>query len=89
MANLDNKVSNFVTREVAAAQALIDAFDQWAELRKEWDAQNLASIITDEMITGANDHVAAADLAAGFYSLSALEAVMAAGHATNLYKLIP
>lgn len=86
---LDAKIANFVSREVNAAQALVDAFDSWDELRKEWDAQGLSGVITDEHITGSNQHVAAADLANAFSSIDALKAVLAAGHATNLYKLIP
>jgi hypothetical protein len=86
---LDAKIANFVSREVSAAQALIDAFDAWDELRKEWDAQGLSALITDDHLTGGNAHVSAADLANAFSSIDALESVLAAGHATNLYKLIP
>jgi len=87
MPDLDGKKNNFITREVTTAENLINAVNEFDALRREWDAQGYSASITDEDIQGDNAHVSAAQLAAGFTTLEALKAVLAAGHWTNLYNL--
>lgn len=87
MPDLSDKKHDFISAEVAAAEKVIDAINEFDTLRREWDAQNYAVTITDEDIAGENAHVSAAALAAGFVTLDALKTVLAAGHWTNLYAL--
>lgn len=87
MSDVSAKKVNFANREVQAASALIDALEDLHALRAEWDALGYASAIEDTDLTGPVAHIAAADLAAAFTTLEALDTLLAAGHYTNLYKL--
>ena len=69
-------------------KALIDAYRGLKDLRAEydalgWDADDLA-----EGCVGGNEGLAGADLVAVYTSLGNLDTYMAAGNATNLYKII-
>lgn len=88
MASALNKKQNFVTREVEAAKALIEALNNWNDLQTEWFAQNYGVEIIDADLQGDNEHLVAANLSAGFTTYGELKSLMEAGHWTNLYTLV-
>jgi len=85
---MNQKHTNFASRQVDVTTAFLNAFQDLLELRYEWDAQGFANAITDEDLQGDLSHIVAADLAAGFTSVEAVRALLAQGHNTNLYKLV-
>lgn len=90
MADTSNKKLNFVMREIATAQQLIEVLNNWRDLRREWDNAAYAGTITDDDLTADSvKHVAAADLGAAFYTLELIETALGSGALTNLYRLTP
>ena len=84
---LVDKHSNFVTQVIVTNERLLASLEDFQNLRLEWDALGLSTAITDASLTGDNAHITPAILGDAFSSLEALQAVMNAGHRTNLYRL--
>ena len=79
--------SNHITDVRQATSALIEAIDRLRALKKESDALDLGNTLTEADFEG-QTHLAAADITAVTgTTLAAIETLMAAGHATNLYKV--
>jgi hypothetical protein len=70
-------VRNASTQWVQAQNALID-------LRREWDALDLANELTEADFVGENTGLTPAEIAAVYTTLTAELALMAQGHITNL-----
>lgn len=80
------RASDFVTELRQATTAMIDDLDKLRALRREWDAVGYSGTITAAGgFEGANADIDEAKLASVFTTLAALETLLAAGHATNLY----
>lgn len=80
--------SDFITKTRQATTSLIEANAELNVLLSEWNALDLINEITDEDFTGDNAGLTTAELAAVIgTTLSAINALMAQGHATNLYKI--
>ncbi len=80
--------SDHITKVRQASTALIVALDQLRALKKESDALDLGNALTTEDFAGSNAHLDTADIVAVTgTTLTALEALMAAGNATNLYTV--
>jgi hypothetical protein len=79
--------SDFISATRAVSNRLIDAVNEARALRREWDSLDYGNTITEEAFTGDNAELDIDAIAAFFTSIDALEAVLAQGHATNLYAL--
>jgi len=77
----------FITRERDAITALMHAFETLASLAAPYTALDLGNTLTPEDFAAGNTDVTLAQLVAAVGSVAALQAVLAAGHATNLYRL--
>lgn len=78
---------NFSNRQIIAVANLLEALKELRALKAEWDALSYATEISDTDLAETLGHVEAKDLAAVFVTLAALEALLAAGHATNLHRV--
>lgn len=85
--SLKDKHANFIGALISADNALIAAFEDLRRLRREWDSLSLSTTLPDEDIPGNLAHVTVSDLAQVFFTVEALESVLDAGHAANLYKV--
>jgi hypothetical protein len=71
-----------------ASAALLSAVHQLRALSAEAAALDLDSALTTEDFAGGNSYLSAADISAvTSTTLTAIDALLAAGHATNLYKV--
>lgn len=71
-----------------ASAALLVAVNQLRALNAESTALDLGNVLTTEDFAGGNSHLSAADIVAVTgTTLAAVEVLLAAGHATNLYKV--
>ncbi len=75
----------FVGRYRDNAERLLDALEEDASLRSEWDSLGLSGALSNADVAGGD--VTAAEVTAAVGSVSAVRAFMAAGHLTNLYRL--
>lgn len=93
------KRSDHITRVRQAVTALLAAYDDLKALRREWDWALGAELVdasgSDPQgegyapgdFTGSNAGLMKADIAAVYVTLEALDALMAAGHGTNLQRV--
>lgn len=79
--------SDHVSEVRQTVTKLLEAQNQLAALRREWDALGLSSELVEEDMVGENAGLTPADIAAVYTTLGEIETLMAAGHATNLYKV--
>jgi len=91
--------SDFVTRTRQQATALIEAVDELAELKRQWDrGMNTWLVDATGSDPGAEDYepndfagthegLMKSDITAVFTTLAALEVALAQGHGTNLEKV--
>lgn len=80
--------SDHITKVRQASTQLIAALDTLRALKAESDALDLGNALTEEDFAGANAHLNTAQIVAVTgTTLSALETLLAAGHATNLYTV--
>lgn len=56
--------------------------------RRQWDALDYSSTLTEEDFAGSNADLTVAEMTAAVSSVEAINGFVAAGHATNLYELI-
>lgn len=83
------KKQNWITRLVANTETLLDAIEESAALRQEYDSLNYGMEIGETDTAGANAHVTPAQITNAMYSLSQIQALIDQGHGTNLYRLKP
>lgn len=84
------KKSTFVSRQVLAAQAFIDATDEWRGLTLEFTQLDYVNTITEDDLAGANTHLSPADVAAAFGSMTELIAELdKQGRLKTVYQLLP
>lgn len=88
--DLSGKKSNFVSREVAAAQDFIDALNKWRTLQREWTEQDYTTTITQDDLLGENAHITPGDLEAAFTTMTDILARLDQNQRiAPLYRLIP
>lgn len=78
--------SDHVSKVRAQVRALLEAVNELAALRSEWDALGMSSALQDTDMIGENEGLLAVDIANVYTSATAINNLLAAGHATNLYK---
>jgi len=91
--------SDFVTRTRQEATNLIQAVDNLAELKRQWD-RGMNTWLVDASgsdpqaedyeandFAGAHEGLMVADVAAVFTTLAAIETVLSQGHGTNMEKV--
>jgi hypothetical protein len=79
--------SDFITESRQHARALWNAINGLKSMQREWNALDLGNTLDPG--EGANAGIVAADVGSVvFDTTAALEAVLNAGHATNLAKLL-
>lgn len=84
--DLSFKHQTFMTRYVAASQALRDARNAYLALRSEWDASAYSTVIVQADIPDVIGlgHLTPTVMANGFVSQANLETMWAAGNGTNI-----
>ena len=76
----------FVIATVRTVNNLIDSIDQFKALSAEWSAMGYSKALTDEDIN-TPDLPSKDDINGAFETLDAINALLAQGHATNLYRV--
>jgi hypothetical protein len=79
---------DFISRYRQDTTAFLRALDALMAARRQWDALDLGNTLTEEDFAGANADLTVAELTAAVSSVDAINAFVAAGHATNLYELL-
>ena len=80
--------SNHISRVRQASTTLLNAIDDLKALKAESDALDLGNALVPEDFAGTNAHLNTAQIiAVTGTTLAAIEALLAAGHATNLYTV--
>ncbi len=78
--------SDFVTEARAHATALVEAIENLKAMQSEWSAMDYGT--TMDPLTGAHEGLTPADIGAVVVATAdAMVALLATGHATNLYKV--
>jgi hypothetical protein len=85
--DLTQKKSAFLTRYFAAVGQALDALGNLDYLREEWDRLDYGNQIVQADIEGFHLHLTPQILADGFNSHAAINALLAAGHGTNLERV--
>lgn len=83
MATMNQKIDH-VNQVRANATRLMDTIKVLQGLRKDWDYLGLSSALKDADFTGQNEGLTAAQIAAVYTTLSAIETLLGQGHGTNL-----
>ncbi len=82
-----SRESDYITEVRQANRQLWDAINQLVTLQREWNALDYSTTLNE--FVGENENLAAADVGAVvFDSANAMVAVLNAGHATNMAKLL-
>ncbi len=66
---------------------LLNSLEELTNLREEWDSTGMINTLASQHFIEENEGLAPEDITAVFTSLAAIKALMATGHATNLYKV--
>ena len=80
--------SAWITQERQAITNLLGVLGALDTLAQQYISLDYGNSLTDEDFQGANTDIVKADLVAAVASVQAIGAFVAAGHATNLYKLV-
>lgn len=80
--------SNFISDYRGAVIELLNALDKLRNLRMRYDALNYSAELTDADFANCEMDINAACFANAVYSVGELEALLNAGHKTNLYRLV-
>lgn len=81
------QISDHITMVRQNVRKILDGVEELDDLRAAWDALGLSGALTEDMFQGENEGLAEADIAGVYTTHAALKALMAKGHATNLYKV--
>lgn len=86
----NNQISDHISEQRQAVTALIESIDKLRALLAEWNALGLDAAAIDAAQAAAGDGlgnsgITGAQVTAVYTTLGALESLLAAGHATNLY----
>jgi hypothetical protein len=85
----DARKSDFISEAREAARDLWNAQQKFIGLQAEWNGQDYGNTITAEDFSGSNEGLTTANIGAVvFDTANAVQAVMAAGHATNVTNLL-
>jgi hypothetical protein len=80
--------SDFVTLVRQESVAVLDAIDNLNALRKEYDQLDYSNTLGNDAFVGSNADVTKAELMSVIgTTLDSLNALMAAGHGTNLQRM--
>lgn len=81
---------NWAVKFVGEAEALLAAIAEIEELRKQWDAGGGGAAFQEGDFAPETDisHLTPARLADALTSIDAVRSVLAAGHYTNLYRIV-
>jgi hypothetical protein len=79
--------SDFISATRAVSNRLIDAVNEARALRREWDAMDYGSTLTDDAFAGEHAGLTTANLADFFSAMETVEQFLATGAATNYYRL--
>jgi len=82
-----NQIYDFIRNTRTQTNALIDAIEELDALKAEWDAVDMGNQLDAEHFISNDTGLAPADITAVFTTLAAIKALLAEGHATNLYKV--
>lgn len=82
-----NQIYDFIRNTRTQANALIDAIEELDALKAEWDARGMSTELEAEHFINNDAGLTPEDIAAIFTSHAAIKALLATGHATNLYKV--
>jgi len=81
--------SDHITNVRNATREFIAVINKYRALSRQSVALDLPNVMTADDFAGENANILPADLTAVIgTTLSAIEALLAAGHATNLYKVV-
>jgi len=87
MSATESRDSNFITRARNANKAIWDGINDLVELQRQWNALDYGSTLTAGV--GENDGLNSTEVGAVvFDTANAMVAVLGAGHATNMAKLL-
>ena len=89
MTALSNQKEGFVVRLRMASTKVIDGVNELDALKREWDRMGYSSSLGNEDIVDENAGITNTNCADVIgTTLTAIEALLAAGHGTNLHKLL-
>jgi hypothetical protein len=80
--------SDFVSRYRLHVTSLLTELESLNAMRAQWDALDYSTTLPPEAFEGANGDLDKAEMTAAVASIEAINAFVAAGHATNLYELL-
>jgi hypothetical protein len=78
---------DFISQVRTEASAILDAVSRLHALRAEWDALAYGANLTTDDFVGENADLDVAEITGVFTTVEAIDALLSAGHATNLYKV--
>ena len=80
--------SFYVTTYRQTVTNFLNVLNTLEAMRHQWDALDYGNTLTEEDFAGANQDIDLALLTAAVASVEAIGNFTAAGHASNLYKLV-
>ncbi len=87
MADDTNKHRNFLADTVEVVDNFMESYEALQAWRTEYDALDYGNTLDPAAFDGTNEHLDLADVVAVATTQAALEAVLAAGHRTNLLRV--
>lgn len=81
------QISDHVSNLRANVRKILDGVEELDNLRAEYDALGLSGNLDPEHFQGDNEGLTGNDIADAYNTHSAIKALFAQGHATNLYKV--
>ena len=87
MASTSKQRSDYISQVRGKAKAFVQAVDDLRALSHQHTATDIANDLTEADFTGENEAFTKADILAVLTTLGNIETMMAAGNATNLYKV--
>ena len=82
-----NQIYDFIRNVRIQTNVLLDSIEELDALRAEWDARGMSTELLPEHFLSNDEGLTPEDIAAIFTSHAAIKALLATGHATNLYKV--
>lgn len=80
--------SDFISLYRQLAAAMLENIGELEQLRQEWDSLDYTNSMVQGDFIGENANITKQELSDAVATLGAISTLLAAGHRTNLYKII-
>ena len=84
----EQQISDFISRVRATATAFNQEIDAFNGLKRQYDALDLGSVLTDKDFTGSNAGILASDLVGAIALIDGVLKQLPPGSSTVLYKIV-